>query len=121
MSRASRRAERVVEQAIRAWTECDWSHEATDLMGNLLRDDRARPVECGGGEPQRCGYCRDALADAEAAQALGEEALDALREGDLASALRGCRAAAALERDWGDAPAWDPAVRACAAALEVAP
>lgn len=51
-------------------------------------------------------------ADADAAAALGSAALHALRVGDHDLAIREAEAAARLEREYGDAPAWQPFVDA---------
>ena len=101
--------EKAIQSAIDAWSDCDWTHEARDAGGDL-HDEHDVPVYCSGGV-DGCIYCVEATEAAGSAQAEGEEALEALERDDLGAVREHVRAAAYLEREWGDAPAWGPVER----------
>jgi len=64
-------------------------------------------------EHEECGICERVESDTAEAKDLGRQALTHLAgSADLKSALEAVEAAARLEREYGDDPTWEPAVRA---------
>lgn len=91
---------RAVEAA--DWSGADWTHEPAGC---------ACVHECGGNcadEAPVCATCAHAQRDADEARDLGRRAVEAARKGDWGDAVRELSHAAWLERDYGDAPAWQP-------------
>jgi hypothetical protein len=102
----------LIEAAQANWDSCDWTHEARDLDGNIQRDENGNAIMCEGGNEDECATCRHALKDAEAAIELGNEAIAALKAGDIATAKERVASARYLESEWGDDPAWRAAGQA---------
>ena len=98
-----------------AWARADWTHErviAGRIVTELVDGD---PVYCDGGDD--CETCDEAKRDSRAAAAYGDQAVEAVRCGDLEEGLRLVLRARELEDEWGDSPAWTPAVEAVEAAI----
>lgn len=97
---------RTVEAA--DWSGADWTHEPAGC---------ACVHECGGAcadEAPVCATCAHAQRDADEARDLGLRAVEAARKGDWGDAVRELSRAAWLERDYGDAPCWQPIADLCA-------
>jgi hypothetical protein len=102
----------TIEDAKTKWIECDWTHERRD-------SDPENPVYCEGGQSETCDYCADVQSSAESASSYGDEAIAALKRGDIGEALQAITSAEHLEDKWGDAPIWRPVLKLCEAAGKV--
>jgi hypothetical protein len=99
-----------IQAGIDAFDSCDWTH-AYHRNGEIIPD-----VYCEG-DHEDCSYCAEVRASAEEAQVLAEQAIDAVRNENLAEAHRLIEQAYYIEFGWGDAPAYRPAAAALAAAI----
>lgn len=97
--------EQIVEAYAKAkgtFTGATWTHEYAPTNSN-----HGIPREyCFGEENEAmCLYCRDAGISARQAEAEAAEAMRLLHDGDPEAASR-ARAAARMEREYGDDPTW---------------
>jgi hypothetical protein len=105
---------RTIRNSQRAWTGADWTHEYRIDGESVWEDDE--PVYCDGECPD-CSTCSDAKDDAEAAAEVADQALVAVKAGDLVQAVRLMEQAVRIEGGWGDSPAYGPALDAVCAAV----
>ena len=98
-----------------AFVHADWMHERIQ-NGRIVLDEDDEPVYCDG-TCETCETCVEATSAAQAASDLGDEAIEAIQRGDLEEGLRLVLRARELEDEWGDSPAWTPAVEAVEAAI----
>jgi hypothetical protein len=117
----------AIENAQGGWVGADWTHEQVARCDHpdhgrlvpcphcfVVREpdsedgEQGSPVYCEGDDVSGCQTCRDAEADAEEAERLGQAALEELAVGDVAACARNLRAAANLEAAYGDDPTWGP-------------
>lgn len=107
-----------IEAAIEGWDGAEWTHPYTRGGTRLCQwsdartvcDDAGEPVLCDG-EHEDCSCCEHAAWSAQCAQDHGREALRMLEQGDIRTAIRRLKDAAAAERAWGDTPTWGPVLR----------
>lgn len=103
----------TIEEGIENFQSCDWTHE-------FRRDGKIIPDQyCEGDEgDEGCSYCAAVNDSASEAQNLAESAIKYVRGGDIRAALRLIESAVKIEGEWGDAPAYLPALRALRALAE---
>jgi hypothetical protein len=104
---------RTIRNSQRVWTGADWTHEYRRNGESVWEDDE--PVYCAGGCPD-CTYCSDAKDDAEGAAQIADEAIVAIKAGNLMQAVRLMEEAVRVESEYGDSPAYGDALDAVSAA-----
>jgi hypothetical protein len=102
---------KTIQSSIDAFDGCDWTHEYR-LDGKIIPGQY-----CEGGDDD-CSYCAAVRASAEEAAFFAEQAMVAVSDGDIAEAARLIERAARIEREWGDDPAYRPALDALRALAE---
>lgn len=104
------------------WDGADWTHECMSDSCDHAEDDKAYSPWVAYGQVEDwplcekcegCDTCIRAAQDASQAYALWEGIADRLARGEWDGALKDARAAASIESEWGD----DPAYGGCAADL----
>lgn len=95
----------TIQTSMDAFDSCDWTHEYRSLDGDI------GPDYCEGGD-DGCAYCAAVRVAAVEAQALAEEAIAFVCRGDVATAACLLEQAARIERGFGDAVAYRPALQA---------
>lgn len=96
----------IVESARSNFVSADWRHEYKGELSAKYCD----------GDVEGCLYCAQVLEAAEQADQEAESAVAALMSGDIVAACDHLVVAFRIELEWGDAPAYRPALRALEAA-----
>ena len=102
----------AIEAAQDNWTGADWPHEQKDADGHVIVVENEHgddvPVYCDSDDEDHCQVCRDAARDASGAIECGNQAIAAIRRGDVKEALSHISSASCLESEYGDDPVWGP-------------
>lgn len=97
-----------------AWDGADWTHEKRDAEGHIVTEANEQgddiTVYCEGGDDD-CKTCCDAARDASGASECGNEAIAAIRKGDMDEAASQINRASDIESEYGDDPTWGPVVK----------
>ena len=93
---------KAIETAQSNWDGADWRHEKRDAKGHI--------VYCEGGDDD-CKTCCDAARDASGAIECGNEAIAAIRNGDMEEAVSQINRASDIESEYGDDPTWGLVVK----------
>lgn len=113
--------ERLYDKAAGAWEGADWTHEQYVLCDapehgsyqpcpqcRMVKDDYGEAVLCAGDNADECQVCIDAEEDAQRAEWLAFDAMEALRAGDVDQAQELAERVYNLEADYGGAQVWGP-------------
>lgn len=102
----------IIESARSNFVKADWRHE-------FRGDSDEVDVSYCEGDVDGCQYCVDVRKSAKAADKEAEEAIEALMSGDIVGACDHLEFARRIELEWGDAPAYGPALQALESAAAV--
>lgn len=125
------------QTATGSWTGCEWTSEHTIWGSDAEGNETQTTVDAEGKTAAECkelagdestdeqkawAAAAKSVAEIESNAAIAEEegaaALEQAEAGDLDEALRRAKQAASAERNHGDAPTWEPLVKAIEAAIK---
>lgn len=105
---------KAIETAQGNWDGADWTHEKRDAEGRIVTEENEQgddvTVYCEGGDDE-CKTCCDAARDASGAGECGNEAIAAIRKGDMDEAVTQINRASDIESEYGDDPTWGPVAK----------
>lgn len=103
----TKRIEDLYSDASGSWSIADWTHERVIANYGPVLNDYGDPIYCDGQDDDGpCQTCTQVVADADAAEKLAEEAIDAFRLGNYDEAAELASEASSREITWGDNPTW---------------